>query len=165
MDKEMLEIRENIIFREKVMTEIFKVNDRPSYDEIHEITLEGKLVNVKLERNGDVVIDDGDCITTYTLRGDKKVEMKMINKLRNELIDFEGDFLELDNKMVELGFYSVAEDGEETVEGCLEDLVAYYLLVEDNETQVQIEFDTKILANDTEWISASNIKVKSVELF
>lgn len=66
--------------------------------------------------------------------------VESLNNLRNELGGKEISFFELDSKMEENGFYTVLNDG--VTSNIKENENVCYLLKEDNETQVIINFIT-----------------------
>lgn len=85
-----------------------------------------------------------------------------MKKLKNELLGTELTLMDLDNKMVEAGYYSIFDDG--VLQEVLNDKNAIFLHSGDNETQLQVSFDVTILADENiEAIGASYIKITNVE--
>lgn len=66
----------------------------------------------------------------------------MLEKLKNSLLDTELTFIELDNKMIEYGFYSVFDDGAtEQIKDCAN---VVYTSTETNEAEIIISFEITI---------------------
>lgn len=80
-----------------------------------------------------------------------------------ELLNKEMAFVELDNIMVENGFYSVLDDG--IVEDIKRDRNVIYTGKETGECEIKIGFEISIDSGDGEGAESFCLKVTSVEKF
>lgn len=87
----------------------------------------------------------------------------MLENLRNELIGKELSFIELDNKMMSNGFYSVFNDG--VTENIKEDKNVVYTSTETNEAEISISFNITIDNAEDEVPEAFYLEVLQVENF
>ncbi len=90
----------------------------------------------------------------------------MKNELR-ELVGMEMNILELDNRMMALGFLTEADSG--VFENCIQDGNIVYSEITDDlgnvEPSIQICFKVIIPASDDEIVLASVLKITSVDEF
>jgi len=91
--------------------------------------------------------------------------MKKLNvsEIRLELLDKEMSFTELDNFMMENGYYSVFDDG--ATEEIKYDKNVVYTALNSGECEILIDFDITIDNGEDESISAFYLRVNSVEKF
>ena len=85
-----------------------------------------------------------------------------MTNLKNELLGMELTLLELDNRMVGNGFYTIFDEG--VLEEVLNDKSSAFLSTKDNETQILVSFEVLILADkEVESLGASYLKITNVE--
>lgn len=87
----------------------------------------------------------------------------MLENLRNELLGKEMSFTELDNHMMQQGFYSVFEDG--VTENIKQDLNVIYTSIETNAAEIQIFFKITINNGDDEIEEAFYMEITSIEKY
>ena len=87
----------------------------------------------------------------------------IIKNLKNELLNEELNFIELDTIMVNNGFYSVLDDG--IINDIKQDLNVVYSLVETDEATIIINFKITIDSGKDEIKESFYIKVVNIELF
>lgn len=80
-----------------------------------------------------------------------------------DLMNKEMSFMELDNVMVENGFYSVSDDG--IMEDIKEDGNVIYTGVKSGKCEIKISFEITIDSGEDEGSEAFYLKVTSVEKF
>lgn len=82
-----------------------------------------------------------------------------IENLKNELIGFEGTCLEVDNKMIDLGFYDEYESytDDNIKSGCIS-----YVCKEDTDYIVVVEFEIIITHGEDEDITASCLRITGI---
>ena len=89
--------------------------------------------------------------------------MDILKTLKNELLNTELNFMELDTIMVNNGFYSVLDDG--IINYIKQDLNVVYSLVETGEATVIINFEITINSGSDEIEEFFYIKITSIEEF
>lgn len=89
--------------------------------------------------------------------------MDILKTLKNELLNTELNFMELDTIMVNNGFYSVLDDG--IINYIKQDLNVVYSLVETGEATVIINFEITINSGSDEIEESFYIKITSIEEF
>lgn len=89
--------------------------------------------------------------------------MKKIEMLNKELVNNEMEVEELDNMMVENGYYSILDDG--VIEDIKRDKKVVYTGVNSGECEVVVNFEIAIDNGEDEVIDAFVMKVISVEEF
>ena len=89
--------------------------------------------------------------------------MDILKTLKNELLNTELNFMELDTIMVNNGFYSVLDDG--IINYIKQDLNVVYSLVETGEATVIINFEITINSVSDEIEESFYIKITSIEEF
>lgn len=89
--------------------------------------------------------------------------MKKIEMLNKELVNNEMEVEELDNVMVENGYYSILDDG--VIEDIKRDKKAVYTGVKSGECEVVVNFEIVIDNGKDEVIDAFVMKVIGVEEF
>ena len=89
--------------------------------------------------------------------------MDILKTLKNELLNTELNFMELDTIMVNNGFYSVLDDG--IINYIKQDLNVVYTLVETGEATVIINFEITINSGSDEIEESFYIKITSIEEF
>lgn len=89
--------------------------------------------------------------------------MDILKTLKNELLNTELNFMELDTIMVNNGFYSVLDDG--IINYIKQDLNVVYSLVETGEATIIINFKITIDSGKDEIKESFYIKVVNIELF
>lgn len=89
--------------------------------------------------------------------------MDILKTLKNELLNTELNFMELDTIMVNNGFYSVLDDG--IINYIKQDLNVVYSLVETGEATVIINFKITINSGSDEIEESFYIKITSIEEF
>lgn len=87
----------------------------------------------------------------------------MLENLRNGLIGKEMSFIELDNYMMDQGYYSVLDDG--ITEDIKNDLSVVYTSTETNEAEILINFIITFNNGEDESEEAFYLKVTGVESF
>ena len=87
----------------------------------------------------------------------------IIKNIKNELLNEELNFIELDTIMVNNGFYSVLDDG--IINDIKQDLNVVYSLVETGEATIIINFKITIDSGKDEIKESFYIKVVNIELF
>ena len=87
----------------------------------------------------------------------------ILKTLKNELLNTELNFMELDTIMVNNGFYSVLDDG--IINYIKQDLNVVYSLVETGEATIIINFKITIDSGKDEIKESFYIKVVNIELF
>lgn len=87
----------------------------------------------------------------------------MVNELKEMLENKEMDFLELDNKMVESGYYTLFDDG--ATANIKEDKNVVYTARDTNECEIIINFEITIDNGEDEIDESFELKVISVEEF
>lgn len=88
---------------------------------------------------------------------------KSIVELREELLNEEMSFMELDNKMMNSGYYSVFDDG--VTSDVKADKNVVYTATDTNSCEVIINFEITIDNEEDEAEEAFYLKVLSVEEF
>ena len=86
--------------------------------------------------------------------------MLNLNKLKNELVGFEVSCLELDNKLVESGFYSEFDSYNDEL---IDSKCVCYTSTEDTEEGIMIDFEVAIEVGEDEVIIASELKVVDIK--
>ena len=86
-----------------------------------------------------------------------------VEKIRTEFLGKEVNFYNLDNFMMENGYYSVFDDG--AIEDIKADKNVVYTGLDTNECEVIIEFEITIDSSEDEAEENFDLKVISVEKF
>ncbi len=86
-----------------------------------------------------------------------------VEKIRTEFLGKEVNFYNLDNFMMENGYYSVFDDG--AIEDIKADKNVVYTAMDTNECEVIIEFEITIDSSEDEAEENFDLKVTSVEKF
>ena len=85
-----------------------------------------------------------------------------MKNLKAELVGIELTLLELDNKMVERGYYTIFDEG--VLEEVLVGKSSAFLSTKDNETQILVSFEVLSLADaEVESLGASYLKITDIE--
>lgn len=87
----------------------------------------------------------------------------MLENLRSELLNKEMSFTELDNYMMDQGFYSVYDDG--ITADIKQDKNVVYTNKETNEAEIKIDFEITIDNAEDEAEEAFYLKVNEIEEF
>jgi len=85
-----------------------------------------------------------------------------MTNLKNELLGMELTLMELDNRMMENGYYTIFDDG--VLEEVLVNKSSAFLSTKDNETQILVSFEVLSLADkEVESLGASYLKITNAE--
>ena len=85
-----------------------------------------------------------------------------MKNLKTELLGMELTLIELDNRMMEKGYYTIFNEG--VLEEVLKDGNAVYLSTEDNETEILVSFKVKFLGDiENENLGESFLEVTDIE--
>lgn len=85
----------------------------------------------------------------------------MLESLRKELIGKEISFIDLDNFMIDQGYYSVFDDG--TTENIKNDLSVTYTSTETNEAEILISFEITLNNAEDEVEEAFDLEITEIE--
>lgn len=86
-----------------------------------------------------------------------------VNELKNELLNCEMSFVELDNFMMDNGYYSIFDDN--VTEQVKSSRSVVYTATDTNEAEIVISFDITIDNAEDEAETAFELKVTDIEEF